>query len=85
VDERAVRAAAARIAASAHGLFMGTGEPCRMVPIVALDELVSAVTAGSPPAEPEPAPEPPVEPASSLGGRLAETMLWPDPDARPRY
>jgi hypothetical protein len=71
VDERAVRAAAARIAASAHGLFMGTGEPCRMVPIVALDELVSAVTAGSPPAEPEPAPEPPPSRAASRAASRA--------------
>jgi hypothetical protein len=52
VDERAVRAAAARIAASAHGLFMGTGEPCSMVPMSALDELAEAVAA-----EPAPAPE----------------------------
>lgn len=50
MDERAVRAAADRIEREAHGLFMGTGEPCRMVPADAIEQLVEAVAA-------EPAPD----------------------------
>jgi hypothetical protein len=49
VDERAVRAAAARIGREAHGLFMGTGEPCSMVPVSALDDLAEAVHGERPP------------------------------------
>ena len=45
MNERKVRAAADRILREAHGLFMGTGEPCRMVPADAISELVEAVKA----------------------------------------
>lgn len=46
MDERAVRAAAERIWHEGHGLFMGTGEECRMVPVSALDDLFEAVGFG---------------------------------------
>jgi hypothetical protein len=53
VDEQRVRAAADRICREAHGLFMGTGEECRMVPVTAIAELVEAIDA-EPAATPAP-------------------------------
>lgn len=45
MNERAVRAAVERVTREAHGLFMGTGEECRMVPVDALAQLVEALDA----------------------------------------
>lgn len=54
MDERAVRAAADRICREAHGLYLGTGQECRLVPVDAIAELVEAVDAE--PAAPEDVP-----------------------------
>jgi uncharacterized protein with PhoU and TrkA domain len=40
-----MRAAVERLAREAHGLFAGLGEPCRLVPVSAIDELVDATAA----------------------------------------
>ena len=53
MDERAVRAAVERICQEAHGLFMGTGVECRLVPVDAIAELVDAIDA-EPAASPSP-------------------------------
>jgi hypothetical protein len=53
VDERAVRAAVERICQEAHGLFIGTGVECRLVPVDAITELAYAIDA-EPAAQPSP-------------------------------
>jgi hypothetical protein len=53
MDERAVRAAVDRLVSEAHGLYLGTGTECRLVPMSAIVELMDAVAGepGEPPAE----------------------------------